>query len=43
MNNRLELAVGDATNKVGAVNHFQIFMNKLHSVYIANQQRIKGS
>lgn len=33
MNHRLELALSDAINEVGAVNHFQIFMDKVYSVY----------
>lgn len=33
MNHRLELALSDAIDEVGAVNHFQIFMDKLHSTY----------
>uniref|UniRef100_A0A6P7GS56 E3 SUMO-protein ligase KIAA1586-like n=1 Tax=Diabrotica virgifera virgifera TaxID=50390 RepID=A0A6P7GS56_DIAVI len=33
MNHRLELALSDAVDEVGAVNHFQIFMDKIYSTY----------
>lgn len=33
MNHRLELALGGAIDKVGTVNHFQIFVGKLYSIY----------
>ncbi len=33
MNHRLELAVSDAVDKVTAINHFKIFVEKLHNIY----------
>lgn len=33
MNHRLELALADAVDEVGGVNHFQIFMDKLYTLY----------
>lgn len=33
LNHRLELSVGDAISEVNGVNHFQIFMDKLYSLY----------
>lgn len=33
MNHRLELAVSDAVDKVNSLNHFKIFVEKLHNVY----------
>lgn len=33
MNHRIELAVSDSVDDVGAVNHFQIFMDKLYTLY----------
>ncbi|KAK9693494.1 protein of unknown function (DUF4371) [Popillia japonica] len=33
MNHRIELAVSDSISDVGAVNHFQIFMDKLYTLY----------
>ena len=33
LNHRLELAVSDAIGEVTAVNHFQIFFDKLYSIY----------
>lgn len=33
MNHRLELALGDAIDEVGSINHFQIFMDKIYSLY----------
>lgn len=33
MNHRLELALSDAVDEVGAINHFQIFMDKIYSIY----------
>lgn len=33
MNHRLELAVNDAVDEVQAVNHFKVFMDKLHNLY----------
>ncbi|GBN92117.1 E3 SUMO-protein ligase KIAA1586 [Araneus ventricosus] len=33
MNHRIELAVSDSVDDVGAVNHFQIFMDKLYTPY----------
>jgi hypothetical protein len=33
LNHRLELAVGDAISEVTAVNHFQMFFDKLYSLY----------
>jgi len=32
-NHRLELAVDDAVNDIGAVSHFKIFLDKLYSLY----------
>ncbi|XP_050505351.1 E3 SUMO-protein ligase KIAA1586-like [Diabrotica virgifera virgifera] len=36
LNHRLELASGDAVSEVAGVNHFQIFMDKLYSLYSAS-------
>lgn len=33
MNRRLELAVSDAVDEVQAVNHFKVFMEKIHNLY----------
>jgi len=33
MNHRLELAVSDAVDEVQAVNHFKVFMEKVHNLY----------
>ncbi|XP_041844546.1 E3 SUMO-protein ligase KIAA1586-like [Melanotaenia boesemani] len=33
MNHRLELAVSDAVDEVQAVNHFKVFMEKIHNLY----------
>lgn len=33
MNHRLELAVSDAVDKVTAINHFRVFVEKLHNIY----------
>uniref|UniRef100_A0A667YKI2 HAT C-terminal dimerisation domain-containing protein n=1 Tax=Myripristis murdjan TaxID=586833 RepID=A0A667YKI2_9TELE len=33
MNHRLELAVADAVDEVQAVNHFKVFMEKIHNLY----------
>ena len=33
MNHRLELAVSDAVDEVQAVNHFKLFMEKIHDLY----------
>jgi len=33
LNHRLELAVSNAIKEVSAVNHFQAFFEKLHSIY----------
>ncbi|XP_050516420.1 E3 SUMO-protein ligase KIAA1586-like [Diabrotica virgifera virgifera] len=33
MNHRIELAVSDSINDVGAINHFQMFMDKLYTLY----------
>lgn len=33
MNHKLELAFGDAINEVGSINYFQIFMDKIYSLY----------
>ena len=33
MNHRLELAVSDAVDEVQAVNHFKVFMDKIHNLY----------
>lgn len=32
-NNRLELSIADAISEVHGVNHFEIFMDKLHALY----------
>ncbi|KAJ3609224.1 hypothetical protein NHX12_023748 [Muraenolepis orangiensis] len=33
MNHRLELAVSDAVDEVQAVNHFKVFLEKIHNLY----------
>lgn len=33
MNHHLELAVSDAVDEVQAVNHFKVFMEKIHNLY----------
>lgn len=33
MNHRIELAISDSINDVGAINHFQMFMDKLYTLY----------
>ena len=37
LNHRLELAVGDTVSDVSGVNHFQVFMDKLCTVYSRSQ------
>lgn len=39
MNYRIELAVSDSTNVLGAINHFQYFMDNLYSHFIENLLR----
>jgi hypothetical protein len=45
LNHRLELAVSDAINEVAGVNHFQMFFDKLYSLYSRspkNQHELDG-
>ncbi|KAK0156406.1 E3 SUMO-protein ligase KIAA1586 [Merluccius polli] len=38
MNHRLELAVSDAVDEVQAVNHFKVFLEKIHNLYIQSNK-----
>ncbi|KAJ3583018.1 hypothetical protein NHX12_000015 [Muraenolepis orangiensis] len=38
MNHRLELAVSDAVDEVQAVNHFKVFLEKIHNLYSQSNQ-----
>ena len=40
LNHRLELAVSDAIGEVTAVNHSQIFFDKLYSIYSMSPKNI---
>jgi len=45
LNHRLELAVSNVIKEVSAVNHFQAFFEKLHSIYSRsskNQHQLDG-
>ncbi|KAJ1178017.1 hypothetical protein NDU88_003267 [Pleurodeles waltl] len=40
-NHRLELAVGDVMKEISGINHFQIFFDKLYSLYHASPKNLR--